>query len=240
MLGCFKERIILNCISWCLVEHNVAYLEVLYTQFLSHYWFDIGSCVKPTDQLTNQPTNHQPIPWHRVLLETLTVPLSKKFPTFYGTLKFITVFTRTCCCPCPRLYQSSPCPPLSYFLAPMPWSSKWSLSLRFPHQSPVCTSPLPHVCTRLNHCFLVDLITQTILGEEQRSRSDSLCCVFHSSVTSLLCPNIFLSSQFSNTLSPCSSLNLTDLCVYLKTRTKLKYINWVTDQPPHRLYDFTV
>jgi hypothetical protein len=26
----------------------------------------------------------------------------------------------------------------------MPESSKWSSSLRFPHQSPVCTSPLPH------------------------------------------------------------------------------------------------
>jgi hypothetical protein len=27
-----------------------------------------------------------------------------------------------------------------------PWSSKWSLSLRFSHQNPVCTSPLTHIC----------------------------------------------------------------------------------------------
>jgi hypothetical protein len=28
----------------------------------------------------------------------------------------------------------------------MPGSSKWSLSLRFPHRNPVCAYPVPHTC----------------------------------------------------------------------------------------------
>jgi len=35
---------------------------------------------------------------------------------------------------------------LKIILPSMPGSSKWSLSLRFPHQNPVYTSPLPYMC----------------------------------------------------------------------------------------------
>jgi hypothetical protein len=40
---------------------------------------------------------HSLIPWSRVLLEKLTgLQLVKKFPTFYGTQRFITTFTSSC------------------------------------------------------------------------------------------------------------------------------------------------
>jgi hypothetical protein len=57
--------------------------------------------------------------------------------------------------PVPILSQIDPvhAPPTNlsqvYFniiLLSTPGSSKWSPSLRFPHYSPVCASPLPHTC----------------------------------------------------------------------------------------------
>jgi len=52
------------------------------------------------------------------------------------------------------------------------------------------------------YLILLDLITRTILGEQYRSLSSSLCSFLHSPVTSsLLGPNILLSTLFSNTLS---------------------------------------
>jgi len=86
-------------------------------------------------------------PWSRVLLKKLTgVQLVKRFPTFYGTWRFITTYTGA-------RHQVDPVPtPTSHFqkihlniiLSSMPESPKWSLSLRSPQQSPVYASPLPH------------------------------------------------------------------------------------------------
>ena len=61
------------------------------------------------------------------------------------------------------------------------------------------------------HLILVDLITQTILGEEYRSLSSLLCSFFHSPFTSsLLGPNSLLNTLFSNTLSLRTSLSVSD------------------------------
>ena len=68
---------------------------------------------------------------------------------------------------------------------------------------------------------LLHLITRTILGEKYRSLSSSLCSFLHALVTSsLLGPNIFLNTLFSNPLSLPSSLNplnteLNPICHFL-------------------------
>ena len=59
--------------------------------------------------------------------------------------------------------------------------------------------------------ILIDLITQTTLGEEYRSLSSSLCSFIHSPHTSsLLGPNILFNTLFSNTLSLRSSIKVSD------------------------------
>jgi hypothetical protein len=61
------------------------------------------------------------------------------------------------------------------------------------------------------HLILLDFITRTILGDEYRSISSSLCSFHHSPVTSsVLGPNILLNTLFSYTLSLRSSLNVSD------------------------------
>ena len=91
-------------------------------------------------------------PWSRVIFEKLTSSqLVKKFPTFYGTRKFTTAFTSA-------RHLSLFWATSIYSMAshPTSWRSmlilsshlrldvpSCSLSLRFPHQNPVCTSLLP-------------------------------------------------------------------------------------------------
>jgi hypothetical protein len=72
-------------------------------------------------------------------------------------------------------------------------------------------APLPIRATCPAHLILLHLITRLIFSDEYRSLSSSLCSLVHSPVTpSLLDPNIPLSTLFSNTLSLCSSLSVTD------------------------------
>ena len=159
-------------------------------------------------------------PWCRVLLEKLTgLQLVKKFPAFHGTRKFIAALTSI-----RHLSLSWSSPIQSIYPHPTSWRSIIILSTHlrlglpsglFPSGFPTKTlytplsSPIRATCPA--HLILLDFITRTILGEEYRSFSSSLCNLLHSPVTSsLLDPNILLNIIFSNILSFLSSLNVSD------------------------------
>ena len=81
-----------------------------------------------------------------------------------------------------------------------PRSPHWSLSLQFPHQDPIhpLSSPIHATCPA--NLILLDIITRTILGEQHKSFSSSLCNLLHSPVTSsLLSPHILLDTLCTNT-----------------------------------------
>jgi len=103
-------------------------------------------------------------PWCRVLLEKLTgLQLIKKFPTFHETRRFITALTSI-----GHLSLSWASPIQSIYPHPTSWSSILILS------------------THLRLGLPSGLITRTILGEEYKSFSSSLCNLLHFPVTSSL------------------------------------------------------
>ena len=91
-------------------------------------------------------------PWRRILLEKLTgLQLVKKFPTFYGTWRFITTFTsaRHLSLSWASSIQSIPRHTTSWrsiliLSSHTPWFPQRPPSSRIPHQNPVHALPLIH------------------------------------------------------------------------------------------------
>ena len=143
----------------------------------------------------------------------------KIFPAFYGTRRFLTALTST-----RHLSLSWTSPIQSSYPNPTSWNSIVIISSHlllglpsdlFPSGFPTSNlyTPLPSPIQATCHAqlILLDFITRTILGDEYRPFSLSLCNFLHSPVTSSqLGPNILLSTPFSNTRSLRSSLKVSD------------------------------
>ena len=75
---------------------------------------------------------------------------------------------------------------LNIILPSMPGSSKWFFPSGFPTKTLYTLLIHPIRATRPAHLILLGVITRTILGEECRSLSSSLCSFLHSLATSTL------------------------------------------------------
>jgi hypothetical protein len=63
----------------------------------------------------------------------------------------------------------------------MPGSCKWSLSLRFPHQNPVHTSPLPNTCyiPHTSYSSRFDYMNSTGWGVKADIERLIIACIYH-------------------------------------------------------------
>jgi hypothetical protein len=188
------------------------YMYIVYSlmfRYLIHFYLSIQNTYGLSNKLT---------PWSWALLEKPPVAQTlKRFPTFYGTRRFITVFKRALhwSLSWARSVQSTPSHPISlrsfltlpshlrlgFLSGPFPTGVFTKILFAF-----LFSSCMPHACTLhtpwLNHSNYIWRRVQ-VMKLLIIQFSPASCHILPSSVQ-----NIFLSILFSNTVSLCSSLNV--------------------------------
>ena len=147
-------------------------------------------------------------PHSTVLLQKLTgSQLVKKFPTFYGTRRFITAFTsaRNLSLSWDRPIQSIPLCLNSwrslYYTPIYAWIFQVVSFPQVSHQNPLYTSPLPHTCYMPRPSHSSRFYHPNNIGEQYRSLSSSICSFLPSPVIlSPSCLNGKILCQYLNSL----------------------------------------